>query len=181
MTIECPVCSATAVRREKEIERFPYGQGKGAVTLEALVPVYTCESCEFRYTDHEAEGLRHEAVCRHLQIMTPAELQKIRSDLGMSREELADISGLGVASLARWESGANIQNKANDNYLFLLSFTENRQRILSRGLEFAVTKSTKVVSLDARRKVLRGLGGDLSNVSPEMLERSQEFRLRKVR
>ena len=39
----------------------------------------------------------------------------------MSRATFADVTGLGEATLGRWENGAVIQNRANDRYLRLLS------------------------------------------------------------
>ena len=69
----------------------------------------------------EGERLRHEAVCRHLGVLSPAEISGLRKGFGMSRAAFAELTGLGEASLGRWESGAVIQNRANDRYLRLLS------------------------------------------------------------
>ena len=40
-----------------------------------------------------------------------------------------------AASLARWETGALIQNGANDQLLFLLTFPENFERLRRRAEE----------------------------------------------
>jgi DNA-binding transcriptional regulator YiaG len=171
------MCGASSIKRQMEVERFEYGQGKGAVMLESLVPVYICESCEFRYTDHEAESARHDAVCRHLQLMVPTELQKIRDDLGMSREDFSEMSGLGAASISRWELGLTIQNKANDNYIYLLSFKENRDRLQSRHSNRE--RNGCVIAIASHQR-FRGLAKQGNEADPAMLQRAKTFQLRKT-
>lgn len=68
-----------------ERQRFPYGEGTEAVELEVLVPVRTCSECGFEYLDDSAEEIRHEAVCRHLGVLTPHEIQQLRKAYGFSR------------------------------------------------------------------------------------------------
>ena len=38
----------------------------------------------------------------------------------MTRSEFAEVTGLGEATLGRWETGALVQNRANDRYLRLM-------------------------------------------------------------
>lgn len=54
-------------------------------------------------------------------MLSPAEISGLRKGLGMSRAAFAELTDLGEATLGRWESGAVIQNRANDRYLRLLS------------------------------------------------------------
>ena len=49
----------------------------------------------------------------------------------MSRAAFAQVSGLGEASLNRWENGLAIQNHANDRYLRLLAHPEIMSRLRS--------------------------------------------------
>jgi len=64
--------------------------------------------------------------------MTPKEIINLRKRQGLTRAEFAQRSRIGEASLARWETGEFIQTQANDNYLFLLGFPENMDRIMKR-------------------------------------------------
>jgi transcriptional regulator with XRE-family HTH domain len=57
--------------------------------------------------------------------LSPEEIISLRSQLKLSRRALAELSGFGEASLARWESGELIQSESNDNLLRLLSIGEN--------------------------------------------------------
>ena len=129
----CPNCSATDIRTNWVDETFPYGVGPDAVNLTARLPLRTCSKCAYEYYDEEAEDARHEAVCRHLGVQTPAEIEALRKKYSLSRAEFARLTKLGEATIARWERGALIQNTANDRYLYLLRWPENFERL--RDLE----------------------------------------------
>lgn len=117
----CPQCSACAVVTSWHHDVFTYGSGKSAARISVEIPVRHCQSCEFEFLDEKAESLRHEAVCRHLGVLSPMEVRDIRSKYGMSRAKFAQATGLGEATLNRWENGVLVQNLANDRYLRLLA------------------------------------------------------------
>lgn len=97
------------------------------VQLAANVPVYRCEACDFEYLDYEAEQRKQEAVCRYLGVLTPGEIKQIRNGFAMTRAEFSKITGIGPASLNRWENGLSIQTLAYDRYLRLLGSLRNRR------------------------------------------------------
>ena len=118
---ECPLCGDDSVTTEWSRDSFEYGTADSAVVLEVDLPVRRCSACDIDFLDHEGELRRHEAVCRHLGVLSPTEISGLRKGLGMSRAAFAELTGLGEATLGRWENGAVIQNRANDRYLRLLS------------------------------------------------------------
>jgi hypothetical protein len=61
MTQDCP-CGSPGMERSIETQIFPYGSGRDAVRLRALVPVFTCRSCGCQMTGPEAEAIRQAAV-----------------------------------------------------------------------------------------------------------------------
>ena len=73
--------------------------------------------------------IRHEAVCKHLGVLGPTEVRAIRERHGLTQETFARITGLKEATLDKWENGAEIQGRANENYLRLLEFPENLLRL----------------------------------------------------
>ena len=121
----CDMCGTPGLRTELVRDPFIYGAGDDGVELVVDIPVRTCSSCG-SYTVDQAEDIRHDEVCRHLGVLTPGEIRDLRAKLGLSRAELARITGLGESSVARWETGEVIQNAGNDRYLRLL-------RDLARG------------------------------------------------
>jgi putative zinc finger/helix-turn-helix YgiT family protein len=119
-TRRCAECGEDAVRVSFEEQQFVYGDGKDAVELSARVPVWVCGHCGDAYTDGDAEDLRHEAVCRHLGVLSPVQIRALREQHKMSQAEFAKVTGFGVASLKRWETGALIQNQSADRLLRLI-------------------------------------------------------------
>lgn len=158
--IECPNCGSTRIETTLQTETFTYGKGPGAVELQAMVPVRRCLDCDFEFTDSTAEEAHHEAVCRHLDVLTPREIVALRSSYGLSRSEFARITKIGEASLQRWESGQLIQNPGYDQLLYLLRLPSNMDRLRERGVVPAElpeaevsTRFPNVVNIaDARRQ-----------------------------
>ena len=116
----CPLCDGKSIETFQHSDTFNYGSGDSAATLQVDLPVRRCTSCEFEFIDHEGEQLRHEAVCRHLGVLTPTEVRGVRQRYGMTRAAFAQATSLGEATLSRWENGAVIQNRAYDCYMRLL-------------------------------------------------------------
>lgn len=128
----CPNCGSIELTTESVEDNFLFGADPASqVQLTAIVPLHTCNSCEFQFTDSAAENLRHEAVCKHLGVLSPTDIRGIRADAGLTRKEFAEFSKIGEASLARWETGELIQSAAYDQYLKLLVYKENIERIQS--------------------------------------------------
>jgi len=129
----CPDCGSPGVMTRIETETLPYGNGDEEVELTVEVPVRECQACGFEYFDDDAESARHNAVCRHLGLMTPEEIRGIRVRYGLSRSEFSQLTRIGDASIGRWERGALIQSNAYDQFLFLLTFPENFYRLRERS------------------------------------------------
>jgi len=111
---ECPVCDSHDVHESWQTEVFRFGETDD---ISVELPTLVCRSCEFMFTDQRAEVLRHEAVCKHQNLLTPSEIIKVRKDLQMSRREFALAFGIPRASMDRWETGKQIQNTSLDSLL----------------------------------------------------------------
>jgi putative zinc finger/helix-turn-helix YgiT family protein len=160
----CDQCDAHDVRMSLNDEQFFYGEGPDAVELKARVAVWTCGQCEFAYTDGDAEEARHEAVCHHLRVLPPAKIRLIRESYGLSQAEFARVTGFGIASIKRWETGALIQGQAANRLLRLLS--EDRSIIKKlRAMD-------DEISLPAVTPVFR------TAISKDMREQASHFVLR---
>ena len=125
----CPDCEGHSFTTVLHNDEFKYGADDSAVTLLARVPVHCCASCDFEFIGREGRLIRHEAVCRHLELLTPTEIRRIRERHGMSRTAFAEITGFGEATLNRWENGSVIQNRANDRFLRLLKSSDILDRL----------------------------------------------------
>lgn len=116
----CPQCEDEQAFSSMHEEEYVYGRGESAVRLWVKIPVYTCNKCKFQFTDWEAAEIKHNALCRHFGVLTPSDIVQIRKSYEMTRSEFAQITGLGEASLSRWEKGINIQSMSHDRFLRLL-------------------------------------------------------------
>lgn len=131
--IECPSCGSNNVSSTPEVEHFQYGDKDNSAILSASICVHHCASCDFTFTTEDASEIRHEAVCRHLGVLTPTEVRRVREQYALSQAEFSELSKIGKASLARWENGVLIQNQANDNLLYLLTYNDNFERLRDRA------------------------------------------------
>ena len=124
----CFECDAPANTQWRD-HTFTYGVDTDAAELIVTLPVRVCSACGFEFLDHEAETLKHEAVCAHLGVLTPREIRGIRQLHAMSRAAFSKLTRLGEATLNRWENGILVQNQANDRYLRLLATPDNVRRL----------------------------------------------------
>jgi len=131
----CPMCEDSDTQTKWCIAQLTYGVGEKAVELTVRLPIRRCDACDIEFLDHVGEELKHEAICRHRGVLSPREIKKIRQRHGVSRARFAQLTGLGEASLNRWENALNIQSPANDRYLRLLASPDVWQRleVIARG------------------------------------------------
>jgi len=101
------------------VERVPflYGDGEKAETLYADMPLWSCQACGERYSAEGAEEAERMAICAHLGRYTPAEIRKIRREAGLTQEEFARELKVGRVSVARWESGQQLQSAVYDGLI----------------------------------------------------------------
>lgn len=125
----CPNCGHAPLREETITDRFEYRpDGEEPLTVEVQdVPVEVCPKCGEKYLGPAAVRVQHAAVCRALGLLTPAEIQAIRERLGPTQAEFARLTGIGEATISRWERGRILPNRAMDRYLRLLD--RNRANI----------------------------------------------------
>ncbi len=80
--MECPDCGELAVSTQITPQTFTYGKGAEAVQITADLPMRFCMKCGLSYLDKEGQEAQHEAVCRHLGVMTPAQIRHLASFIG---------------------------------------------------------------------------------------------------
>ena len=110
----CALCGSVAATTVMTDHEFDYRHGGKVITLTASVPATECSACDESYFGEGAEELKHKAVCNYLGRLTPREIVELRQRLNMSQAQLAAKTGIGVASIKRWETGLVIQNAALD-------------------------------------------------------------------
>ena len=130
ISLRCPGCNGVTETFWSN-QGYQFGEGESAVEIDVSIPVHRCVQCALEFLDDEGQRLKHEALCAHFGVLTPREIRDIRRRHGMTRAEFAKISGLGEASLGRWEKGTVIQNYGNDRYLRLLAAPNGIEQLIT--------------------------------------------------
>ncbi len=131
----CPTCNTGRMHSKIITEHFPYeDDGKEVMVVAEDVPVEVCDNpeCREQLSGPEAARIRHEAICRALGLLTPAEIRAIRDRLNLTQADFARLTRLGEATICRWERGRLLQNPAMDRYLRLIASGEDNVCLLRR-------------------------------------------------
>ncbi len=104
----CLECGAETVERIEEKQEFRYGGTEHGVTLDVVVPVYSCTACDFSYTGWEAEEIRHERVCLLLGVCSPKELRTLRQRHKLSISDVAIIVNREEYNVMSWGTGSRL-------------------------------------------------------------------------
>lgn len=127
---KCSSCGKGTLEARVIRDEFEYGPEGDRITIVAdRVPVLECPACKETFYGPDAAQARHQAICRTLGLLTPEQIKGVRENLGKKQAEFAELTGIGVATLSRWEQGRLIQTRALDRYLRLLQWEENVQRL----------------------------------------------------
>ncbi len=115
-TAICPRCEGPATTSIED-DTVEFGDREIAITM----PVRACSDCDIQFVDRVGARVETEAIYRYHGLLTPWQIRTIRERRKLSRTAFAQITGLGEATIKRWETGAVAQNRANDHYLRLLA------------------------------------------------------------
>jgi putative zinc finger/helix-turn-helix YgiT family protein len=86
------------------------------VEIPALT-VPQCTNCQSISIDDEADQQISAAFRREARLLTPEEIRLGREKLGLTQKQFANLLGVGEATVSRWETGAQIQQRAMDRFL----------------------------------------------------------------
>jgi DNA-binding transcriptional regulator YiaG len=99
--------------------------------------VLQCERCGAIVLDDSANERLDEALRAEAGILKPTEIRQNREALGLTRQQLADLLRISMFTLTRWETGAQIQQRAMDTLLRLFFQSGEARRILGAPREMA--------------------------------------------
>jgi putative zinc finger/helix-turn-helix YgiT family protein len=89
-----------------------------AVSIPDLVAP-RCQECGELVLDDAANERISGAFRQQLGLLTPEQIRANRERLGMTQRQLAGRLGIAEATLSRWETGGQIQQRALDRFLRL--------------------------------------------------------------
>lgn len=146
----CPSCGHQPLEAQRIRDEFEYGPDDERITVVAeVVPVLVCPVCGEILYGAEAAAVRHRAICRALGLLSPAEIKTLRERLGPDQDDFARLTGIGVATLSRWERGRLLQTRAMDRYLRLLDALPQAARFLETLQKPSVHSTTFLLPPEA--------------------------------
>lgn len=150
----CPVCGGKNITSDKYTDHFDYIVGGNTISLIAEYPVESCKDCHFVSSGEVAEIARDISVRKHLGLLIPQQIKAIREKYSLTRQAFAELTGIGITSLARWENGELIQNKSSDT---LLRFLEEPNNYKALTLRFRKDEKTEHLErFQPKMRVLKG-------------------------
>ena len=89
-------------------------------TYRVEIPALTvpqCANCQVISLDDGADQEISAAFRREAGLLAPEEVRQGREKLGLTQKQFANLLGVGEATVSRWETGAQIQQRAMDRFL----------------------------------------------------------------
>ena len=89
-------------------------------TYRVEIPALTaprCKNCKSISIDDEADRQISAAFRREARLLAPDEIRQGRERLGLTQKQFANLLGIGEATVSRWETGSQIQQRAMDRLL----------------------------------------------------------------
>jgi putative zinc finger/helix-turn-helix YgiT family protein len=108
-------------QKRMELAIIPYAltiehDGAYQVNIPALT-VPQCANCHTISIDDEADQQISAAFRGEARLLSPEEIREGREKLGLTQTQFANLLGVGEATISRWETGTQIQQRAMDRFL----------------------------------------------------------------
>jgi putative zinc finger/helix-turn-helix YgiT family protein len=127
-------------RQAMHLATLPY-----AITIEhdgraypVKIPALTvpqCGHCQALSLDDDADQQISAAFRREARLLAPNEIRQGRENLRLTQKEFANLLGVGESTVSRWETGAQIQQRALDRFLRLCLASPAAVELLARHFE----------------------------------------------
>ena len=117
---KCPNCRKAAVTIVVEEYRADVEHdGRSYPLTIPNLPVLSCSACGNRALDRESSDRVSKALRTAVGLLLPEEIRSYRMNLLLTQKLLAEHLGIAESTLSRWETGAQIQQRAFDKLLRL--------------------------------------------------------------
>ena len=83
----------------------------------AALTVPQCGNCQALSIDDEADQQISAAFRRAAGLLAPEDIRQGREKLALTQKQFANLLGVGEATVSRWETGTQIQQRAMDRFL----------------------------------------------------------------
>ena len=117
---KCPNCrKATVMTVVEEYRADVEHDGRSYPLTIPDLPVLTCSACGNRALDRDSSDRVSKALRTVVGLLLPEAIRSYRMNLLLTQKLLAEHLGIAESTLSRWETGAQIQQRAFDKLLRL--------------------------------------------------------------
>ena len=127
-------------QKQMQLASIPFGtniEHDGRV-YRVEIPALTvprCANCQAISIDDEADQQISAAFRHEARLLPPGEIRQGRERLGLTQREFASLLGAGESTISRWETGAQIQQRAMDRFLRVCLATPAAVELLRRDFQ----------------------------------------------
>jgi putative zinc finger/helix-turn-helix YgiT family protein len=134
-----------AMEPQKKHRTVPFRGIELNITEDAFV----CPVCQLNAGTVESAGKIQQTIAdtyrKQTGLLTGEEIKRLRHDKGMTQADLAAVSGFGVASIKRWETGA-IQTQSADKTLRLHLLDKCMENTMTGNRDLSIPRIKLVAS-----------------------------------
>lgn len=122
MATKCPICGKENLERRQGEYRFdPPENVPGGIMVFAEATWEECSACGEQILSPELNDRIERESARRWGLLQPEEIKDIRTRLGLTQMQMAELLGVGEKTYTRWEAGKSYQNTSSDNLIRLVS------------------------------------------------------------
>lgn len=133
--MKCRERAVLPARLESYATELEHDGRKFAIAVADLA-VQKCRNCGEVYLDDDADERLSDALRAAAGLLAPSEIRKGREGLGLTQRQLAGLLRISEFTLSRWETGAQIQQRAMDAFLrVFFQSAEARGLLVTLGAE----------------------------------------------
>lgn len=102
------------------------------VAIKRLKTPY-CTKCQYPVPDSAANHQITVEFLRQMKLLTPEQIRSRREALNLTQKQLASYLGIAGATMSRWETGGQIQQRSLDNLLrIFFAFPDVRRQLMKK-------------------------------------------------
>lgn len=94
-----------------------------------------CGHCGAIRVDDAVDQQISAAFRQEAKLLTPEAIRQGRENIGLTQKQFANLLGVGEATVSRWETGAQIQQRAMDRFLRLCFASPEAVELLRRDFQ----------------------------------------------
>ncbi len=131
--IKCPLCEKGVIR--DTVQDYSTTVKEGGHYKQIVfknLAVEFCSNCKEVFLPKESLEIVNSERHKLRGLLSPAQLKKLRQDLGLTQTKISELLGIGKKSYLRWEKGASLQSKSMDKYLRLLGAHSSNVNFLKK-------------------------------------------------